>query len=184
MVCSALCPTPPYPTRHCPALRPSLHTNAFGTTADYHCTPHGLTNNNWAAEAVMEKLPCWPCWVIRTKISHLCEPTRGTEIKMKKKCQSVPVDTWPFCHRVFTLQRLFTLKPCVSAFDYSSCYVFSVHTSGGTISIYVCISSTVAVTQIRWRVLVFITGCLFLFHSAYFSVWVSVQHVDTRVHLK
>lgn len=28
------------------ALRPGLHTAASGTTAEYHCAPHRLANNN------------------------------------------------------------------------------------------------------------------------------------------
>lgn len=52
--------TPPHPTTPHPPLplRPGLHTAASGATAEYHCTPHRLTNNNRATEGVMEKLPC------------------------------------------------------------------------------------------------------------------------------
>lgn len=77
-----------------------------------------------------------------------------------------PVDTQPFCHGVHTSETPDT-KPCVCLFlIIHPAYVFPAHTSGGTISIYCmfAVSSTVAATQIRRCVLVFLKGCLFFIY--------------------
>lgn len=99
--------------------------------------------------------------VAHANISHLRGPRGGT-VKKDKIVKS----WWYFqpplvhqyarslmnkytqpCHEVDALHTRVTLKPCMFV-DTHSAYVYPAHMSGWTISVYNCISSTIAMTQI------------------------------------